>query len=384
MPGVFNQENESIPQRQKRSRKRGGRMMQRQTTLIVDMQFGSTGKGLLAGFLAQQDRPDTAVCAFGPNAGHTFIDKNGERFVATMLPMGVFSPNLDRVLIGPGAVINPDKLMEEINTLAQDFDIELRGKVFVHELAAVVNEDHRQLELSFARIGSTMKGTAEAIIQKMRRNPRELNIARFHEYLNNDAVSVVSSQEYNSLMDQAHRIQVEGAQGFSLGLNQRFYPYATSRECTAWQVLSDCLIPRFDNVILTWGTMRTYPIRVANRPEGTSGGHYPDQSEITFKSIDQEQEFTTVTKLPRRLFSFSKMQIIEAMRMNDCDFMFLNFINYVPEDAREEYVQFIQDILHRFGTRILLFGHGPKVTDIRSHWASPTEPCSYSYTDHEE
>ena len=46
--------------------------------IITDLQFGSTGKGAFAGKLAAHGiRPDTVLTAWGPNAGHTFIDANG-------------------------------------------------------------------------------------------------------------------------------------------------------------------------------------------------------------------------------------------------------------------------------------------------------------------
>ena len=48
--------------------------------MILDLQFGSTGKGLLAGFLAKSRQPDVVITAWGPNAGHTYIDENRRVF----------------------------------------------------------------------------------------------------------------------------------------------------------------------------------------------------------------------------------------------------------------------------------------------------------------
>ena len=42
--------------------------------LICDMQYGSTGKGLLAGYLAMNHGPDTLMTAWGPNSGHTYVN----------------------------------------------------------------------------------------------------------------------------------------------------------------------------------------------------------------------------------------------------------------------------------------------------------------------
>ena len=73
---------------------------------IVDMQFGSCGKGLFAGFLAHKVQPDTIVTAWAPNAGHTFRDdKAGINMVNIALPNGIVAPSVKRVMFGPGSVI---------------------------------------------------------------------------------------------------------------------------------------------------------------------------------------------------------------------------------------------------------------------------------------
>ncbi len=49
--------------------------LQPKVDLVVDLQFGSTGKGLLCGYLSESDDYDTVITANMPNAGHTYIDK---------------------------------------------------------------------------------------------------------------------------------------------------------------------------------------------------------------------------------------------------------------------------------------------------------------------
>lgn len=104
---------------------------------------------------------------------------------------------------------------------------------------------------------------------------------------------------------------------------------------TTAQIFADCALPigwiRNTEVI---GTLRTFPIRVANRFDeqgtqiGYSGGCYPDQVELDWKDIGIEAELTTVTKLPRRIFTFSQMQLAEAIRQCSVDTLFVNFVNY--------------------------------------------------------
>lgn len=340
----------------------------KKANIIVDLQFGSCGKGLLAGWLAKRSRPDTVVCAWGPNAGHTFIDSEGNKMVVTMVPNGVVSPNLKRVMIGPGAVINPQLLESELEHLARWVG---NAKIMIHEHAAVVTESHRSAEASYSfKIGSTMKGVGEAVISKIRRDPGMLTVAR--DVFNGTPLEgyVVCVEEYNMEMDKAELMQVEGSQGFSLGINNGYYPYTTSRECTVQQVMSDCAIPRsmFDLTVI--GTARTYPIRVANRYDkegkmiGTSGPCYPDQQEMTWEQVGRPAELTTVTKLPRRVFSFSKEQVHQAIRMNGCDEVFLNFANYMASDQD---LAAIIDEIEETGVPVTLLGWGPTENDIHNH-----------------
>lgn len=316
--------------------------------IITDLQYGSTGKGLFAGYLAETLRPDTLITAWGPNAGHTYVNRQGTKFVNIALPNGIVSPNVKRILIGPGSVINPDILRDELERYYQY--IPHRSDVLIHPHAAVVTEYHRHLERGYAfKIGSTMKGVGEAMISKIRRDPDRMNIAS-HAMPADLSALVCSVEQYNMAMDQAKVGLLEGAQGFSLSINHGQYPYTTSRDCTTTQLLTDCAVPVDATDEMTiYGVCRTYPIRVANRWEtieesvdlneigklrqiGTSGPCYPDQAEIQWESIGREPELTTVTKLPRRIFTFSEEQIKQAIRMNGVDFVFLNFCNYMERD----------------------------------------------------
>ena len=81
--------------------------------IVIDGQFGSTGKGLLSGYLANEKNIDTICTAWAANAGHTFIDKNGRKFIHTMLANGIVGKNIKTVLLGAGSIIDPDNLLKE-------------------------------------------------------------------------------------------------------------------------------------------------------------------------------------------------------------------------------------------------------------------------------
>jgi adenylosuccinate synthase len=327
---------------------------------IVDLQFGSTGKGLLAGKLAREHEPDAVVTAWAPNAGHTFIDLRGRKYVHRMLANGVVSPNLKKVFIGPGSVIDTGILLKELDECKDH----LAGvQVFVHEMAAVVSPSDLEEEKSLVRIGSTMKGTSAAMCRKIRREP--FAIAR--EVLKSvPQLCVVSDEEYRYHLSYSSIVQIEGAQGYSLGINSGFYPYTTSRECTIFQLAVDCALPALPDK--TYGSLRTFPIRVANRYNeqgeqvGASGPCYSDQKEITWEEIGVEPEFTTVTKLKRRVFTFSKEQIMRAIQANggrvSC---FVNFVNYtggfIPKDVELA-------VWRSRESKIEWVGYGPTEKDV--------------------
>ena len=342
----------------------------RNVTAIMDLQFGSTGKGLMAGYWATKYHPDTIVTAWAANAGHTFINSEGRKWVHTMLANGIVSPNLKRILIGPGSVIDMDAMLREIS---DNGDLLEGIPIYVHENAAVITQRHVDEENGpMTKIGSTKKGCGAAAIQRIRRNPDDMNTARTlikHHPLSG-YVSVVGSGGFAFQLDQGKDILLEGAQGHSLSMYHGFYPYTTSRDVSVAQLLADCAIPvSRDWPVEVIGTARTFPIRVANRYNerhemvGFSGPNYLDQKEITFEEIGQEVELTTVTKLPRRIFTFSVSQVAHAVRQNGVKEIFLNFCNYFPSGS-SKLPRLITQINANTSARVRWLGFGPTANDV--------------------
>lgn len=340
---------------------------------IIDTQFGSTGKGLLAGYLAVNRMPDTVVTAWGPNAGHTYIDSYGRKYVHTMLANGVVSPELKRVMIGPGSVINLDNLCHELE--ACEDHIYRPGmassKIFIHENAVVVTEGHRKYEKqNINGIGSTGKGNGAATIDKINRSTIKNVIVR--DFSRNhpvfQMVHVVSPSEYQRELAKADRVQMEGAQGASLSIHSQFYPYCTSRDVSIAQMFADCAVPITRHTMLLFtGTARTYPIRVANRYNEnghmtqSSGPCYDDQEETSFEAINQPVELTTVTQLPRRIFTYSKKQVNEAVNYNGITEMFLNFANYMDSYGVTSIIDSIEE---ETDATVKWVGYGPAHQDV--------------------
>lgn len=342
----------------------------KKVTMIVDLQFGSTGKGLIAGYWAETNSPDVVVNCNMPNAGHTYIDSKGQKMIFKVLPNGIVSPGLRYVLIGPGSVFSLERLNEEIE-LAQSFGYLEEAELLIHPQAMVLLASHKATEqASLSGIASTMQGSAAAAIEKMMRSP-DANTAQkvADDGADEDGAplpmwflsAIATHQEWESILRGAQCVLAEGSQGHSLGINAGFYPYCTSRDCSPARFLSDMGIPvgMLGNVI---GTLRTFPIRVGNTPGGYSGDHYPDQVETSFEALGQPDEFTTVTQRKRRIFTFSMQQLQEAAFWCCPTQIFLNFANYL--DDWTEVSSMIKDIQREVGVGVTHIGVGPTYHDV--------------------
>lgn len=330
--------------------------------ILVDGQFGSTGKGAFASYLAVQAASrgvgfNTVVSNAGPNSGHTFY-LNGKKHVLKQLPtFGVVMAMLDypiSIHLSAGAVIDPQILSEEAARIPNT-------AIYVHPNAAVITDADKEAETrgSIAAVAGTRSGTGHAIARKVLRDPNAV-----WQLWKGDMPANVQTGIPPGF-GRFDRTFVEVSQGFSLGLNSVFYPHVTSRECTVMQALADARIPA-QRVRRVYMTTRTYPIRVGNVDGYSSGGHYPDQREIDWDEIGQEPEITTVTGRQRRLFTFSEQQFKEAVNANYPDFVFLNFLNYLPAREQEEFIRRIIGI-RSDGEKWfqLIGGYGPTPEDVR-------------------
>lgn len=353
--------------------------MAHQIDMVMDFQYGSTGKGLIAGYLAKRQDYDTVVCSFATNAGHTYIDQERKMHVMTQqLPTGAISSDtVKNVLIGPGALIHYPTLFKEIT----DNCLRLAGKrIMIHPQAAVVEDYHADQEVAWGmtKIGSTAKGCGAAAVERIQRHPENPNtVASRWKTPHPLAQYVCTEQEYRDVLNRSEAVLVEGAQGFSLSMYHGQYPYTTSRDVTPWQIAADCGLPfRWAPYIKVVGTMRAFPIRVNNR-DGTSGPCYPDQEELGwdyFLDRGVIPELTTVTKLQRRIFTFSAQQSSEASFHCGGYWntrIFLNFANYCHDELE------VQEIIRKIETpvannfnapKVYWIGRGPDDADVEAHF----------------
>lgn len=324
---------------------------------IVDGQFGSTGKGALAAYLADKNcriGPHFAgsIYSGGPNSGHTcyFGDK---KIVLKQLPtFSVYASHLGAIVpiyLSAGAVIDRDILKAEAEQYPQI-------PIYVHPNAAIVTDEDKRAEEtgSIAQVAGTRSGTGEALVRKIRRESSAIARNSMGKLAKNISI------QYHRLKPEEQPYFMEVAQGFSLGINSQFYPKVTSRECTVMQGLADARIaPR--HLVRTYMAMRTYPIRVGDVDGHSSGGWYDDQYEVTWDDLGVEPELTTVTKRVRRIATFSQTQFYEAFYANHPDVVFISHFDYLDDHEKETLLDNMQGCGLEFD---LIVSSGPKVEDV--------------------
>lgn len=325
--------------------------------VMIDGQFGSTGKGLFAGYVAAHNKVDLAITNAAPNAGHTFVDQAGVKTVAFHLPMaGILNPD-STIYLCAGAVIDPELLILEI----MNHQIS-PNRIYVDPNAAWLREEHKSLESNDGsaqtRLASTRKGVGEALASKVSRRGLVIHhCSKLGKYVTFGRPKI---RDYRFIL-------MEVPQGMDLGINNGLvYPYCTSREVSVSQALSDVGVHPSE-LGHTLMTLRTYPIRVGHITDeqgviiGNSGPFYPDQQEIGWNDIGVEPERTTVTNRVRRVARFSEMQLAKAATMLRPDVVFLNFVNYAKPD---ELTWIRSRIKAHLPWAKLFFGRGPKINDV--------------------
>jgi adenylosuccinate synthase len=130
--------------------------------VVVGGQYGSEGKGQICGHLASAY--DFLMRVGGPNAGHTFTNVHGARKYFH-LPSGSRDVSA-RVLIGAGAVLRVEKLLQEIAECGLDPE-----RLVIDCNAMVISDEDIQQESGkdgvVARIASTGQGVGVATARKI-------------------------------------------------------------------------------------------------------------------------------------------------------------------------------------------------------------------------
>lgn len=272
--------------------------------VVVGTQWGDEGKGKIIDVLAH--KADYVVrFQGGNNAGHTVV-VNGEKFILHLLPSGMLHGN-GKCIIGPGVVVDPKVLLEELDTL------EKKGAkvdhLFISDRAHLIMPYHIQLDIlkeeksGENKIGTTKRGIGPCYTDKFSRvgiraidlldmelfaKKLKLNLEEKNELLtkiyNVEPMDfekiyneykgyaerlkhriIDSIPEINDALNENKFVLFEGAQAMMLDINYGTYPYVTSSSPTSAGVtVGTGVSPRkIDRVI---GVMKAYTTRVGEGP----------------------------------------------------------------------------------------------------------------------
>jgi len=341
----------------------------------MDGGAGSSGKGKLGAFVASHaDNWQFACSTYMPQAGHWTKNDDGKSyFYQTFNSCAWMSDRYEKLYIGPGSTIELAAFWREkeqnnipsckigispITSILQDIDGQFERGIVDFDSNIRTDIDH-----SLAKTGTTAHGCGANRARRVLRRP-EAKYARDIPELKEFICDVPS--EIMGRLDCGQAGIMELAQGFQLSyMLPEFFPFVTSRNCTVAAGLDDMMLPVIyaGNVILNY---RTFPIRISNmkyigeggkhltfeeikqyqidgKPyetlKGNSGPGYDDQTETTWEDITKNSgatvpimEMTSVTKLPRRVFTFSRKNLKQSIQHNETNgrtFVSLNFANYL-------------------------------------------------------
>lgn len=341
---------------------------------VIGGQYGSEGKGVMVAHLAMQY--DMHVRVGSPNAGHTFY-WGGAKHVMQSIPCGWINPEA-AIIIGRGALINMELLMRELKHIETWYP-RFRGRLFIDAKAGVLDERFHEMEGGVNgemhhRIGSTGEGVGPARIARINRDPEGFRMFEdvVKEYKLEECMWVDTPELIAKWQDGGHDVLLEGTQGSGLSLIHGPWPYVTSIDTNAAQILAECGIApnRLDRVLLV---VRTYPIRVA----GNSG---PMHNEISWDNISERmgrptQEKTTVTKKVRRISEWDEGLLKQSILLNNPSSIALTFADYLdpsiegvsqPHELKKSapVMDFIKRIEDEYQVPISMVGTGGPVCSV--------------------
>ncbi len=307
-------------------------------TSIVGLQWGDEGKGKIVDLLTEHF--DFAIrWNGGSNAGHT-VKVGDKKYAFHLIPSGILRPDCTSV-IANGVVIDPLKLLEEIDTLISQ-GVKIEENLRISANAHVVLPYHKlqdQLSETAAggsKIGTTGRGIGPCYADKANRSTAIrlmdlLDDARLKEKLER-IVPVKNAifaalynappldwqpmfEQYRACGEQlrpfitdttrllhtawkatppaAMRLLFEGANAVLLDLDHGTFPFVTSSNCgTGLSVGTGLPCSAVDSTI---GVVKAYSTRVG-------GGPFPTELDnpIGEKIRERGHEYGTTTGRPRR------------------------------------------------------------------------------------
>ena len=313
-----------------------------QNTAVVGLQWGDEGKGKIVDLLTAEH--DVIVrYNGGANAGHTVV-VDEQRYALHLIPSGILYES-KYCVIGNGVVVDPVKLIEEIETL-HERGIKVGTNLKISDRAHVVMPYHKEHDAALERrlsqfaenndqsIGTTKRGIGPAYADKVHR----ATAIRMGDLLDHSALldklklicsircaeltalgvetppldAIALADEFfeygkrlelhitdtvyalHEFVNNGKSILFEGANACLLDIDHGTFPFVTSSNCSTLGIPAGTGLPgKYINKVV--GIMKAYSTRVGAGPFPTE-----ELGEIGEFIRERGNEYGTTTGRPRR------------------------------------------------------------------------------------
>lgn len=330
-------------------------------TLVVGAQYGGEGKGKISAFLAWRHRFDVACRCGGPNSSHTVVH-NGREFRLRMMPAAaVIRRDID-VYFGAGTLIHWPTLEAEMA------ETDFKGRLLIDPNAGVVTQeivDEQRQDDRYGAIGSTLTGTGYAASL---RSLRKLELAKDFSELKEYTHSSVSTQLRSDILEK-RSVLVEGHQGYGLSNYHGDYPFTSSRDSTASEMLSELgLGPNQEKMRIVLAT-KIFPTR-------NHAGHLGDElCEADADALGIKEYGGGAWGIPnrrRRVSTFDTDLVVRAAFANSATEIALTGADYLDRNLRgrrkliesEPLEDFLFSLSKAPLPPVRLISTSPSVTDV--------------------
>lgn len=268
--------------------------------VIYGLAWGDEGKGKISNALAPKY---DFVCRWngGPNAGHT-VYVNGKKFKTHIIPSGIFAGK--KCVIGPGCVINIQKMLEELRMLTMaGFDVNL---IKVHPNAHIITEEHIAYDKEhLGHLGTTSQGIAPCYSDKMLRKGKR-------------AKDVL---EPNWIWDGelSGRVLCEGAQSVWLDIDHGDYPFVTSSSTMPYSACSLGFSPKKIRRLI--GVAKAYDTKSGVDPL------FPEtlwNDPVLNRIIEEGQEYGSTTGRKRLVNWLNLDKLKKSIALSGCTELIIN------------------------------------------------------------
>ena len=323
--------------------------------VIVGTQWGDEGKGRIVDCFAEQADFTTRFNG-GDNAGHT-VTVGSRVYKLHLIPSGIIHPQTIAIL-GSGMVINPGRLLDEMDMLSQEGISVSPERLRLSHAAHLITPAHQALDKALeaergqGNLGTTGRGIGPAYTDKATRGglraadmlapdfceriAKHVAVAnrtlgmlgaseldpvpvceQFREYAGRLKPHIADTAlELHTALDMGKTVLAEGAQGTLLDIDHGTYPFVTSSSTTAPGALTGLGlgldVVREARVI---GVVKAFQTRVGSGPFPTE--LFGDLA-LRLRGSGEHpwDEYGTTTGRPRRVGWLDGVLLKYAIRIN--------------------------------------------------------------------